>query len=576
MVRGALMLASLVLAFWTQGAATAASYTRISGEGSSWAALAWQDFTSNAQRQGVTVDYTPNGSSQGRDDFARQSNATFADSEIPFTGDASDPQDTTSVPFAYGMLPVVSGGTAFMYNLPIGGAQYTQLKLNMATIAKIFAGEITNWDNADIKATNPGVALPNHTIVVVARSDGSGATAQFKLWMLRQYPADYKFLATHTGGDPSHASSYFPVGSLQNFVAQNGSTGSSQYVANTAYSINYDEYAYASEFHLPVASVENAHDFFVQPTPQAVAVALIAAKINTNKNDPNYLSQDLSNVYTYGDPRAYPMSLYSYEIVPHATNAVTSPAKGATLAWVSTQALCEWQRDMSPLGYSPLPMNLVLAGFSQLESIPGIDAATKASIASTEKGVLQDGTNPCNNPTFQPGDDPSHNVLVDTAPFPPGCDAACQAPWKLAGKGVNSGPQFGSQTVKDASQAAGSKAGSNAGGTASGGGPATAGGTKSSAGAAKSSAGGTASSGGPPVCDPDTGVCTAAGTTAASGQAAGNLKAVPVVLAGSGGWTTTETLGLVAGLAMFAALIAAPAAMTFATRRRGAERGGPR
>ncbi|MCL2732026.1 MAG: substrate-binding domain-containing protein [Actinomycetia bacterium] len=567
------------------GPASAASYVRISGEGSSWAGLAWSDFSSNAQRQGVTVDYTANGSSQGRDDFARQTNATFADSEIPFKGDASDPQDTTAVPFAYGMLPVVAGGTAFMYNLPIGGAQYSGLKLTMANIAKIFSGQVTNWDDPSIQANNPGVTLPNHTIDVVARSDGSGATAQFKLWMLRQFPADYAYLAGHTGGDPSHASSYFPVGSLSNFTAQNGSTGSSQFVANTAYSINYDEYAYASEFHLPVASIRNQAGFYVQPTPKAVAVALIAAKINTNQNDPNYLSQDLSNVYTYADPRAYPMSMYSYEIVPHAVNAVTSAAKGATLAWVSTQALCEWQRDMGPLGYSPLPMNLVLAGFNQLLGIPGIDAATKASIASTVKGVLQSGTNPCNNPTFQPGDDPSHNVLVDTAPFPAGCNAACEAPWRQAGKGVNNnGPQYGTTTVKPAQNTPQNtttqqqnQPGTNTTGTGTGKTGRT--GTSTPTGSSTSPAtttqatnapGGTSTGGGGggQSCDADTGVCTGGDSTTGTTTVA-NVQAVPMTIAASDGWTGTQWIGLVFGLLVFAALIVAPALVSAATRGGG-------
>ena len=104
--------------------AQAASYDRFSGEGSSWAANAWLDFAANAQRQGVTVDYSPNGSSQGREDFARQTNATFAQSEIPYTGDSADPADTSRPNFKYGMLPIVAGGTAFMYNLKVNGQRF--------------------------------------------------------------------------------------------------------------------------------------------------------------------------------------------------------------------------------------------------------------------------------------------------------------------------------------------------------------------------------------------------------------------------------------------------------------------
>lgn len=565
--------AAVALALNGVGPASAASYVRISGEGSSWAGNAWADFTANAQRQGVTVDYSAVGSSTGRDDFARQTNASFADSEIPFRGDASDPNDSVTPGFTYGMLPVVAGGTAFMYHLPIGGNNFNNLQLNMATIAGIFSGRITKWNDPAIQATNRGVALPSHVIDVVVRSDGSGATAQFKLWMLRQYPADYAFLAGHTGGSASHASSYFPTGSLSNFIAQNGSTGVTTYTQNTPYTIDYDEYSYALQAGFPVAKVENAAGFFTTPTQYAVAVALIAAKIDANPKDPNYLSQDLSAVYTYKDPRTYPMSMYSYEVVPDQTNMVTSTSKGASLAWVSTQAICRWQADMGPLGYSPLPMNLVLAGMQQILKIPGVDASTSRSISAAQKGVLSSGTNPCNNPTFQPGDDPSHNVLVDTAPFPAGCAATCQASWRLAGRGVSAGPSYGTAKVKSdvaanpgaTSASTAAVGGSGAGGAASG--------ASSSGGSAAGSGSGTGAgagsgSGTHQVCNADTGVCTTESTATLANTS--NAQAVPTTIESPGGWGATQWLGLAIGLLMFGALIVGPPLIVFAGRRRGA------
>jgi ABC-type phosphate transport system substrate-binding protein len=465
---------------------------------------------------------------------------------------------------------VVAGGTAFMYNLQIGGKQFNNLQLDMPTIAGIFSGEITQWNAPQIQKTNPGVALPAHVIDVVVRSDGSGATDQFKLWMMRQFPSDYAHLTAETGGNAHQANSYFPTGKLSNFIAQNGSTGVTTYTQNTPYTIDYDEYSYALQAGFPVAKVKNAHGFYTTPTQSAVAVALIAAKINTNPSSPDYLSQDLSNVYTYQDPRSYPMSMYSYEVVPEQTNLVTSTSKGASLAWVSTQAICRWQTDMGPLGYSPLPMNLVLAGMQQILKIPGIDPSTRTSITDAEKGVLNSGTNPCDNPTFQPGDDPSHNVLVDTAPFPVGCNAACQAPWKRAGRGVGSGPSYGTSTVK-------SDVGANPGAVASGGTTGAAGGT-SPAGATNASTGATGGSGSgtgagagsgsgaaQQVCNADTGVCTT--STAATANTASDAQAVPTTIASSAGWGTTQWLGLVVGILMFLALIVIPPLVVVSSRR---------
>lgn len=427
--------------------AFAAGYQRISGSGSSWAGNALAQWVSDVKKQGVTVDYNPAGSSTGRKEFALGAKQ-FAVSEIPYHGDTADPQDNT-YPENYGvdytMLPLVSGGTSFMYNLRIGSHAFEDLKLSQQAIAKIFSGQASRWNDPVIAADNPGVALPDQQITVVVRSDGSGATAQFTLWMLRQFPDDYKYLCNATGAcDGVHATSYYPIkkSALPNFVAQNQSAGVTTYTQQTQYSINYDEYSYANQIGFPVAQVKNAAGYYTVPKDTNVAVALTQAKINTDKNSDNYLSQDLSNVYAYGDPRTYPLSMYTYGLVPTKTNQYFGASQGATLGYFDQYALCEGQRSMGDLGYSPLPMNLVLAALDEVLKIPGVDQDTQNRIAAVKAGTASGGSNPCNNPTFRPGDSPSHNVLVDTAPFPAGCDAACQAPWKKAGSGNNGGPNY--------------------------------------------------------------------------------------------------------------------------------------
>ena len=74
-------------------------------------------------------------------------------------------------------MPITAGGTVFMYNLKINGQQVTNLRLSGENIAKIFTGAITNWDNPALAADNPGLNLPNESIVPVVRSDGAGSTA---------------------------------------------------------------------------------------------------------------------------------------------------------------------------------------------------------------------------------------------------------------------------------------------------------------------------------------------------------------------------------------------------------------
>jgi phosphate transport system substrate-binding protein len=550
--------------------ASAASYVSINGEGSSWAGLALQQWTSDVGNQGVKVVYDANaGSSVGRKDFATSLNAQFAVSEIPYAGDTADPQDATKPNFPYAMLPVVSGGTAFMYNLKVGGQRFTNLKLSQEAIADIFTGGITMWNDPKIAATNPGVALPAQKITVVVRSEGSGATAQFTLWLMRQFPQQYAHLCQVAGCDPKHGTSYFPTEHMNNFIGQRGSTGVTTYTVDTPYTIDYDEYAYALGQGFPVAKVQNAAGYFTVPDQYAVAVAMTQAKINTDQSSPDYLTQDLSSVYEYKDPRTYPLSMYTYELAPTAPHGgqFFTNSQGATLGYFDQYALCEGQRTMGAQGYSPLPMNLVLAALDQVKRIPGVDSPTLQKINATGQAVAAGTGNPCNNPTFKPGDSPSVNQLVKTAPFPAGCDAACQGPWAHT-SGANNGPGGGG----GAPQANGN---SGAGTGASGTGTAQTGptGTDNSGAVAPDAAtdGGTA--GGAQVCDPDTGVCTSSGGSggAINAQNAANISAAATVIAGQNGWAGAQSLLVIIGLLILTGLFA-PAAIARVVKGSGGRR----
>jgi phosphate ABC transporter phosphate-binding protein len=526
-VLASLFIAALIGA-WIVGPASARSSfqaslptARISGDGSTWAGGALADWVAAVKNRGVTVDYTQDGSSSGRSNFARGL-SDFAVSEIPYTGDTSDPQDTARPTFGYAMLPVVSGGTSFMYNLPVHGQRFTNLRLSQSALAQIFAGQITEWNAPAIAATNPGVSLPAQRITVVVRSDGSGATAEFTLWMKKQFPASYRALCAKAGCNPSSATSYFPTQNMTNFTAQSGSNGVTTYTANTPYTINYDEYSYALNEGFPVAQIQNAAGFFTIPSASAVAVALTQAKINLNKASQNYLSQDLTNVYVYKDPRTYPISAYSYMIEPTVLHGNFDKYKGDTLTYFQSYSLCEGQRTMARLGYSPLPMNLVLDAMDQVKRVPGISASTKAQIANTENGVKSGNSNPCNNPTFRPGDNPAHNLLTDTAPFPAGCNAACEAPWVRPGqKAIGGGPATGSNSGGGSNSSSGGNNSSN--GTT---GP-------------SSSPSGGGAVGATTTCDPTTGVCSNSQNTSAAGSG-GNVQGVAVTLAGQPTWGVAQ------------------------------------
>jgi len=356
--------------------AYAATYVPISGTGSTWSQNALDQWRKNvAANYGMTVNYSGTGSSAGRRDYIA-GQVDFAISEIPFQTspeDGSAPEKPTTA-FAY--MPIVAGGTSFMYNLNIGGKRVTTLQLSGDSITKIFTGVITTWKDPQIAAENPGLALPDKLITPVVRSDGSGSTAQFTLWMSKQHPALWNaFCAANGRPSPCGLTSQYPA---PKFVkAQSGSLGVAGYVSQNYAegAITYVEYSYALKSGFPVAKVLNAAGSYVSPTGAAVAVALQKAVINTTVSSPDYLTQNLDGVYNNADPVAYPLSSYSYMIVPTATSANFTTQKGSSLSTFANYMLCTGQKQAEVLGYSPLPENLVRAGLEQVARIPGAVAA---------------------------------------------------------------------------------------------------------------------------------------------------------------------------------------------------------
>jgi hypothetical protein len=317
-----------------------------------------------------------------------------------------------------------------------------------------------------------------------------------------------------THRNPCTQTSAFPTVSGSGMVSQQGDLGVSGYVsqAQNQGAIGYVQYSYAKQTGFPVAKMLNAANYYTEPTPGHVAVALLSARINQNKSNPAvYLTQDLSRVYMSRDPRVYPLSSYSYMILPTASNF--DSAKGYTLASFGQYAICQGQTQVNALGYSALPINLVQAGFAQLHKINGSKDVATINVAK------------CNNPTFSPN---GFNKLAATDPFPLACDkrgptqcttgtGGAKAPTPVNpqaqggpgnGDGTNSGSGNGTGngtggTGSSAAGGSGSAAGGGTGGsTAAGSG--AAGSSAAAARAAAASAAAQAANCG----DPDSGECT--------------------------------------------------------------------
>lgn len=483
--RAAATLALIGLGLATGVSAEATSYVPISGTGSTWSQNALDQWRKNvASNYGMTVNYSGTGSSAGRRDFIAGT-VDFAVSEIPFQSAPEDGSSPEVPPRGYAYMPIVAGGTSFMYNLKIGGKQVTNLRLSGANIAKIFSGQITNWNDAGIQADNPGLAMPDKTITPVVRSDGSGSTAQFTKWMAAQQQSIWGRGMT----------SQFP--SFPGFKYQSGSNGVAGYVSQNygEGAITYVEYSYALESGFPVVKVLNNSGYYIEPTAQSVAVALSSAEINEDQSSPDYLTQILTNVYNSTDARAYPLSSYSYMIVPTQVGGIFTTDKGATLGAFTSYMLCEGQQQAEALGYSPLPINLVQAGFMQIARIPGSGSPS-----------FNEGS--CNNPAMS---------VLTSAPAPAECDL----------QGAN-------QCTTGTAGAAGTETaitGSGTGGSAA----------NAAAGAKAASAAGKAGTGG-------------SGSVAAAGAVGG---AIPFTL-GDDAWGGRQSLLLIVGVLLVAAVLAPP------------------
>jgi ABC-type phosphate transport system substrate-binding protein len=450
-----------LFAFGPGQAAQATSYTQISGSGSTYAAGALDQWATDLEPQGLQINYSPVGSAQGRLQYIEGQN-NFAGSDIafispqdpdPFAG--SDP----STNFAYSYIPDVAGGLAFIYNLQVDGHKITNLRLRPETLAEIFTGQITNWDNSTI-THDYGAQLPNLPITVVTRSDGAGESYFLSRWMWKMYPSLWESFC-HAQGGPTNCgpTEDYPGQNVPGFKALNGAEGVAGYVAASSNNgaIGYAETYYALNYHIPIVSVANPGGYYVQPTGSNVAIALEKAQIDENQNDLTFLMQNLDNVYTDPDPRAYPLSAYSYLIVPRDKRVFdghtyyplssSSDATGVSLSTYVNFILCGAQASAVDLGYSPLPGPMVTGGFLQDAQIPGAVPSPAAQNYST-----------CDNPAFYDGKD----VLTATAPYPPACQKVT-APLNASCTGSESktGTDSGSNTSGSKTSNSGRNSGSD-------------------------------------------------------------------------------------------------------------------
>lgn len=224
----------------------------ISGAGATFPYPIYAKWADAYKKQtGVGLNYQSIGSGGGIKQIEANT-VTFGASDMPLTAD--DLNKNGLIQF-----PTVMGGVVPVVN--IQGIKSGDLVIDGPTLAKIYLGEITKWDDPAIKKLNPNVKLPSQAIAVVHRSDGSGTTFIFTNYLIKVSP-DWK---SKVGNNTSVE---WPVG-----IGAKGNEGVSNNVGQAQGSIGYVETAYAKQNNLTTMKMVNKDGKTVSATPAAIQAA---------------------------------------------------------------------------------------------------------------------------------------------------------------------------------------------------------------------------------------------------------------------------------------------------------------
>lgn len=448
-----------------------AAPAKINGSGSTYVALAMQQWVADAQTDGLSINYLPTGSPQGLTGF-EQGLIDFAGTEAEYSALGSGSADQRG--FQY--VPDVAGAVAIMYNaFDKAGRKIDYLHLSRRTVARIFMGDISRWSDGAISADNKGLVLPDEPITVVYRGGQSGTTALFYDFVANTEPdlfarwaAKYRLPTQVRIIQLDSAPEFAPK-----TLALNGSDQIAQHVASPAgkWSIAYDEFGFAKTYRVPAAWVDNASGNYVLPFAENISAALESAKLRAD------LSQDLTGVYTSPNPDAYPISAYSYMLTQCASSSDRPTCKGPYTNGGITETLSRWMRyiacegqvNMARIGYSPLPANLSQEMANSIGRMEG-KAAEQLNADNCAnprfRGSLGEGSKSPKDPIEEvptlgpgPGGDPAAGAGGGGANPNSGGEASNPA---AGGSTGGSGPASGGRSDGDANNPA---AGGGTGGT---------------------------------------------------------------------------------------------------------------
>jgi phosphate transport system substrate-binding protein len=304
-----------------------------------------------------TLTYTPSGSGAGVTDFLA-GKTDFAGADLPLSGDQYAAAKQRCGGNDAWNLPVVFGPVAITYNLNA----VDNLVLDPQTLARIFNGSITRWDDPALTALN--TSMPPENIHVVYRSDPSGTSANFQA-----------YLQAASGGAWDKGTGKMFNGGVG--TGAQGNLGTSAEVKNTEGAISYNEYSFALQQNLFAAQIKtSASRKSLRPVRigvDTVGKTITNAKIVGKGDD---LVLDLSGFYNPSQPDVYPIVMVTYEIV---CSKYPDPQVGEAVKAFLQAAVGPGQADLDKHGYIPLPPDFqsrVFGAIDAMTATPGTNGLT--------------------------------------------------------------------------------------------------------------------------------------------------------------------------------------------------------
>ncbi len=321
----------------SEGENTGGKSVSLTGAGASFPAPLYQRWFSeyNNKNPQIKVSYQSVGSGAGVEQFT-QGTVDFGASDV-----AMKDEEIAAVERGVALLPMTAGSIVLAYNLP----DVPELKLSRQVYVDILMGKIKKWNDPAIASLNPDAKLPDNSITVVHRSDGSGTTGVFT----KHLSAISSEWSEKVG---SGKTVEWPTG-----VGAKGNEGVTAQILQSEGSLGYIEYGYAKQQGIPTATLENKAGNYIAPTDESAADALSAATLPENLRafvtDPE------------GDA-SYPIVTYTWIL---AYQNYDDPAKLQAFKDVVNWSLTDGQAFAGELGYIPLPANVVEKVQSKLDTI---------------------------------------------------------------------------------------------------------------------------------------------------------------------------------------------------------------